>query len=241
MLKLPLTMALMLVAPLVQAADVTAKTDPLLAKVLAEAASYENRAQAAHIRWQVRGQKEPIDRQVRFEPTRAAGERWIYLSRNGKPPEPDKLKKFKEQMRDAKPDGYGMMVDWLRTASWRPGVGNEMFVSYMMVPGPATMFKMENKNVAKDIRLDIVIAKGDRPYVSAVTVTAPKPFSPRFGGTVKVLKIEYIFDRLADGEIVPIRSSSFADVSIPFGKMKFDEVQTYSEVGKRVAFASSAQ
>ena len=232
---------LFLVSLPAQAADATIKSDPLLARTYAEAKDYIGQNHAMQVNWRAQQKNEVIERVLRFDPAKPAGQRWAYLSRNGKPPEAKQLAGMAKQMKDESPDSYGIVGEWLRDASWQPGVGNERSASYTMIPGPNSKVMINGDNKVRDIKLVMVIDNGERPFVRSVSITAPKPFSPQMGATVKSLNIDYAFARQADGEIVPVSLSSRADVSAFFMKMNINDEQRFSQVSRRVPFAATGK
>jgi hypothetical protein len=212
-----------------QAADI--KSDPVLAKVFAEAQQYENTVFATYIRWTSMTDKGRVDRVVHYDPAKG----WQYISRNGKPPEEKQLKAMIEATKDQHPDGYGMVVDFLRDNKWTPTVQNETTAVYTLAVDDKSKVIINDINMAKHLKTQISVQLGDKPYIKSLTMAAPTPFSPRMGATVKSLNSSYTYDRRSDGEVVPVQEVNKANFKIVLFSNQVDDTRVYSEVGKRIA------
>jgi hypothetical protein len=211
-----------------QAADI--KSDALLGKVYAEAKQYENTTFATKLRWISVTEKGRADRIVQYDPVKG----WTYISRNGKPPEEKHLKAMAKAMKGQHPDGYGIIIDFLKDSRWTASTQNETTAVYTMIVDDKSKVMINDINMAKFLKTQITIELGDKPFVKSLTMVAPAPFSPRTGATVKSLNTSYSFDRRADGEVVTVQEISKAEFKIVLFNNKMDDSRTYSEIGKRV-------
>jgi hypothetical protein len=214
------------------AADI--KNDPLLAKIYAEARLYDKTTFATTMAWTSIRKDERIERIVRFDPAKPQGQRWTYISRNGKPPEAKILKKFAEQMKDEYPNGYATVLDVIKDDVWQASNVTETSAVYTLIPGPNSKLILNGMNMAAFVKTQMVVALGDKPFVKTLTMVAPKEFSPKGGVKVKALSLTYQFDRHASGEIVAVRESNKADAKVVLFNMNLDDNRIYQNQGSRV-------
>ncbi len=214
------------------AADI--KNDPLLAKIHAEALQHEKTTFSTLFNWISITKKERVERVVRYDPAKTEAQRWTYVSRNGKPPEPKKLENFMKNVKGDAPNGYGVILEFMKDSSWAAGAKTESGFVYTLVPDEKAKVEINGINMAKFLKLQMHIDGGDKPYVKLLTMIAPKPFSPRTGAKVNALSISYTFARQADGDIVPVSETNKADFKILMFGNQIDDSRFYREIGKRV-------
>jgi hypothetical protein len=224
--------ACLLLATPCAAADI--KSDPLLAKIHAEALQYDKTTFSTMFTWTSVTEKEHVDRVVRYDPSRPEAQRWTYVSRNGKPPEPKKLEGFTKIMKGESPNGYGVVLDFLKDSTWIAGPKTDTGTVYTLVPDDKAKVDVNGINMAKFLKVTMNIEAGDKPYIKSLSMIAPKAFSPRVGATVKALSFGYTFIRRADGDIIPVGEYNKAEFKILFMGNQVDDSRAYKEVGKRV-------
>ncbi len=207
------------------AADI--RSDPLLAKIYAEAQQYENTTFATHIRSNQKGGDESV---VHFEPAKG----WQLVSINGKPPEEKQIKSLLDGTKGQYPQGYAIMLDYLKDNRWVATSQNTTTATYTLKVDEKSKVMVNDMNMAKFLKTQLTIELGDKPYIKSLTMTSPAAFSPRFGAKVKSLFSSYSFDRRKDGDVVPVQEITKADFKIIVMSNQIDQTQVYSEVGKRV-------
>jgi hypothetical protein len=217
------------------AADI--KSDTLLGTIYAEAAQYENTVAQANVRWINVSDKERTDNVMHFDPVKG----WQYIGRNGKPPEQKHFKEFAKWMKGIYPGSYSFVADFLRNNRWTATSKNETTAVYTLAVDSGSKVIIEDMNMAKHLKTQITIQLGEKPFLKTLTMDSFGPFSPRTGATVKYLNSNYIYNRRADGEVVPVTDNVKAEFKVLLFSSKSEDTQIYTDVGKRVPKPTQAR
>lgn len=214
------------------AADIV--SDPLLAKVYGEAKQYEKTTFATTMGWTTIAKGQRIDRILKYDPAKPAGQQWQYISRNGKPPEAKFLKDMAVTLKNEVPDGYSTAADILHDNRWTKSGGNDTSAEYTLAIDEKSKVIVDETNMARYLKTVMTIQLGDRPYIKSLTMMAPAPFSPRSGSSVKSMAIEYVYARRNDELIFLQSDKSKVDFKILFSSTLMDEAHSYETQGPRV-------
>ena len=215
------------------------KSDPLLAKVYTEAQPYEHTTFPAKLHWTAVSKEGKAERIISYDPAKPTGQRWHYILRNGKPPEAKQVKSLTESFETEILEGYSIAADFLRD-KWTLTSNTDTAAVYTLIPDDNSKVIVQDINMVKFLKTQMVIEKGDKPYIKSLTMTSLAPFSPKLGAKVKSLDMQYFFDRRAGGDIVEVKETLKVDAKYFIISLTTDDTKVLEDVGKRVAVPGKA-
>lgn len=165
----------------------------------------------------------------RFDPRRAAADRWALLSVDGRAPTPKELADARKAKRGPVPS-YAELAKWIGAPATRTN-GAPGYVVYRFARLPAGTVKIGSHDASADVQAEALVNLGGRtPFVERVRLTSTKGFRMMLVASLKTMAVVSRYRLLPDGHPAPADAASDMTGSILGKAGRLQTNATYADV-----------
>lgn len=199
-----------LAAAVLLGASASASADALLDRLVADARAVgpDDFAWTRTLRSEQRGGDRVEIRTVieRYDPSRAAGQRWTLVSIDGRAPTPQEIKDHAKTSAQAMVPNYGRLAGYFGAGAQRTEQGGRTV--YRTAKLPSGALTIGKTDLSAHARAEAIVAEGPKPFVERLEIVSMKPVRVMLVAKVDRLDATSRYKLMPDGRPVLVEQTS---------------------------------